>query len=520
MRAILRSRLSVPLGILAWLLATAGLRPLMLPDEGRYAGVAWEMLRSGDWLTPTLNGLPFFHKPPLFYWITAGTMSLLGKHELAMRLAPILGAALGAYAIYLFSARWMSLRVARTALLILLVQPLYYVGGQFSNMDMLVAGCITATVALFAHAALSAAQGLSWRAPLAGAYACAALGVLAKGLIGALVPAMVVFVWLLAAGRRKELRLLFWGPGWAVLVLLAGPWFVAMQVLHPEFFHYFIVVQHFKRFAEGGFNNVQPFWFYPAVLALLTLPWLPWLPLQAGETAGRQTQRGAVLALLWLWVGLIVLFFSLPSSKLLGYVLPVVPPLACLLAHAVHDRRHWLGGRKALWKASFFVSLVASVAGVAALAVLPGKDTRELAAALRAMRGTHEPVYMLDEFYYDLPLYARLDEPVGIVDDWSAPGALAKDNWRKELADAAGFSPQRAARVLLERPALAAGLCESPVSWIVGSSHAAGRYPFLNAARLVFTERGVALWRFDSRQPGPAGALQCKGGAQRPGSPS
>ena len=77
---------------LCWLGFTAGLRPLLLPDEGRYVGVAWEMLRSGDWLTPTLNGLPFFHKPPLFYWITAASMSVFGLHEWAARLAPVLGA--------------------------------------------------------------------------------------------------------------------------------------------------------------------------------------------------------------------------------------------------------------------------------------------------------------------------------------------------------------------------------------------------------------------------------------------
>src|SRR5882762_4045158 len=68
-----------------WFGITLGLRPLAIPDEGRYVGVAWEMLRSGDWAVPTLNGLPFFHKPPLFYWITAGSMSLFGLHEEAAR---------------------------------------------------------------------------------------------------------------------------------------------------------------------------------------------------------------------------------------------------------------------------------------------------------------------------------------------------------------------------------------------------------------------------------------------------
>ncbi len=81
---------------LAWLLATIWIRPLALPDEGRYAGVAWEMVRSGQWLTPTLDGLPYFHKPPLFYWLTAISIEVFGPTEWSVRLASILGAVVAA----------------------------------------------------------------------------------------------------------------------------------------------------------------------------------------------------------------------------------------------------------------------------------------------------------------------------------------------------------------------------------------------------------------------------------------
>ena len=73
------------LAVFAWLAFSIGLRPLSLPEEGRYVGVAYEMLRSGDWLVPTENGLPFFHKPPLFYWITAASMRVLGASVWAAR---------------------------------------------------------------------------------------------------------------------------------------------------------------------------------------------------------------------------------------------------------------------------------------------------------------------------------------------------------------------------------------------------------------------------------------------------
>ncbi|MDQ2780516.1 MAG: glycosyltransferase family 39 protein, partial [Pseudomonadota bacterium] len=132
----------VLLAVFAALAATAWLRPLMLPDEGRYVGVAWEMLRSGDWLVPRLNGLPFFHKPPLFYWITAASMSVFGLHEGVARAASLLGATLAAMAMFLFVHRWGGAQRARLTLVALLAQPLFFLGAQFANLDMLVAGCI------------------------------------------------------------------------------------------------------------------------------------------------------------------------------------------------------------------------------------------------------------------------------------------------------------------------------------------------------------------------------------------
>ena len=168
--------------VAAWLAATAWLRPLMVPDEGRYAGVAWEMVRSGDWLTPTLNGLPFFHKPPLFYWLSGAALWLFGLVEIAGRMGALVGATLGAMALYLFAQRWSGPASARRALVVLLAQPLWLVGGQFANLDMLVAGCITATVLTLAHAALSLEAGLPYRRSLWLAYALAGLGVAAVGL--------------------------------------------------------------------------------------------------------------------------------------------------------------------------------------------------------------------------------------------------------------------------------------------------------------------------------------------------
>ena len=501
----------VALTVFFWFAFTAGLRPLMLPDEGRYVGVAWEMLRSGDWLTPTLDGLPYFHKPPLFYWITASSLGLFGLNEWAARLAPVLGATIGALALHGLARRWASERQARAALVALLAQPLFFLGGQFANLDMLVAGCITATIALFAHAALCEESGRPSRRALVAAYGMAALGLLAKGLIGFVLPALVIGAWLLARRRWRTLRALWSWPGAAVFLLLGAPWFVAMQSRFPDFLDYFFVVQHFKRFAAAGFNNVEPFWFYPALLVLFGLPWAPWLLgllLRRPRTA--TAAAGSLRLLMAVWVGVVVLFFSLPASKLVGYVLPALPPLAFLIADGYTAAA---GGRlrQRLWIGGAALALLLNGLAVGWLATHPLKSSRALALALLERQRGSEPVVMLDDYYFDVPFYAALRRPAVVVDAWTSPDIARHNNWRKELADAAAFDPGRAATTLLERGDLPKLLCAAPTGWLLGTTAAATAHPFLAAAQRVATQGATSLWRIDASVPAAFTALGCEG---------
>jgi 4-amino-4-deoxy-L-arabinose transferase-like glycosyltransferase len=507
-----RDGLAVLALILVWLAATAWMRPLMLPDEGRYATVAWEMLRSGDWLTPTLNGLPFFHKPPLFYWITGAALSVMGPTEMAARAASLAGATLGAFSLYLFTRRWCGPQAARRALWVLLVQPLFYVGGQFANLDMLVAGCITATILALAHAALCFEQGQPHRRAQLLAYGLAALGVLAKGLIGFVIPTMVVGLWLVLRWRWRTVVALLSLSGLALFLLVAGPWFVAMQQRFDGFLHYFFVVQHFQRFAAGGFNNVQPFWFYPAVLALLSLPSLLWARgvFARGYYFTASAPLGAVRQLMALAVACVLLFFSLPQSKLLGYILPAVAPLAWLMADASQTasaapaRRRW-------WWATLAFSALLGLAVVVGLTADQRHSRRSLGMALGERHVPGQPVFMLKDYLYDVPFYARLQKPVFVVDDWNNPEIALRDNWRKEIVDAGKFAPELAGRLLLTPEALPAALCSLPVSWVVGSEDQRERHTFLAQAEPVYSIRGETLWRIDSRQSAQFKALNCSG---------
>lgn len=492
--------------VLAVLAATAGLRPLLIPDEGRYVGVAWEMLRSGDWAVPTLDGLPYFHKPPLFYWLTAASMRLLGLHELAARAAPLLSATVAAIGMWLFLRRWADARLAGQSLWLLVAQPLFFIGAQVANLDMLVAACITVCILLLAHAVLCLDQGQ--RAPWAlhGAYLAAALGVLAKGLIGVVLPALTLLAWLLWRRRGRMLWRLMPATGVALLALVALPWFVAMELRHPGFAHYFFVVQQLQRFGGGGFNNVQPVAFYPAVLLLCTLPWWPaWVAWARqgwrarGTGWGDRTDGDPLRALMVAWAAVVTVFFSLPQSKLLGYLLPALVPVAVLTATAhratwpapqgrapARDRRLWAGAA---------LALALSLGIVAALGAQHRKSSAQLAGVLRGRLAPGDAVVMLDRYRFDLAFYARLRQPALVVQPWDAPGLTRGDSWPRELADAAGFAPAAGAAVLVTDAQLAARLPAMPCAWVLGDAQAPVAHAWLRGAERVAMAGNTALWR-------------------------
>jgi len=258
------------LGLLAlWLLATMGWRPLLLPDEGRYAEVARAMLHNGL-LVPMLDGLPFFHKPPLFYWLDIAAMHLLGENVFAARFGSFVGAWVMGAALLFAMRRWHGPRVAAIALGLLATTPFFFIGAQYANHDMLVGGLIAAAVLAIARA-VDEPPRVDLRWLIAGWVLCA-LAMLAKGLIGFVLPALVIGPWLLAQGRWRQVLGLLHPLALLAFAIVAAPWFVAMQLRFADFFDYFFIEQHFRRFAQTGFNNQHGVWFFVVAMPLLTLP--------------------------------------------------------------------------------------------------------------------------------------------------------------------------------------------------------------------------------------------------------
>lgn len=457
-----------PLALLAlWLAAVAGWRPVALPDEGRYGGVAYEMLLGGDGLTPTLFGLPYFHKPPLMYWIDMAAMHWLGPTPLALRAAPLLGAWVLGLALWIEARARLGLDGARQALAVLAVLPLFYLGGQYANHDMLVAGWISLAIVAARRALQPEPRSLAW---LCVAWAAMGLALLSKGLIGAVLPGLVVLPWLLVNRRWRDIVFALHPVALAVFAAIALPWMWAMQQRFPDFFDYFIVEQHFRRYTEARFNNAQPWYFFLVVLPLGTLPLSLRLP-----TLLRRLSFD-----LW-WIVVIVGFFSLPRSKLVGYVLPALLPLALLLLEAWRGRR---GARVARWVAAVFC-----VALVPALVRWGKPDHADLGAALRARLQPGDRVVLAGEPFFDLRLQARLAAAPAVLGDWDTLRAQGGDNWRRELIDAARFDPAAGAQVLWTPERLARERCQPGRIWLVATPADA-----LPGAQPVFSGKRATLF--------------------------
>ena len=493
------------LALVAWLAFSIGLRPLTLPEEGRYVGVAWEMLRSGDWIVPTQDGLPFFHKPPLFYWITAASMQLFGPNAAAARLAPLIGAVLGALGLVWFVRRHAGEVLALWTLPVLATLPFFFGGAQFANLDMLVAGFVALTVVLAADAALALETGEPHRRSLVGAWACAALGVLAKGLIGLVLPGLVLVLWLLITRRPRTILRLISPLGLLVFAVIAAPWFFAVQARYPTFAHYFFVYQHFERFAATGFNNVQPWWFFFAAVPALALPWSLWAlrsawlsskGLSAAAVGGPTHPLHPLRVLMWTWLLGILVFFSIPQSKPVGYSMPVLFPIAFLAADALHAA--WHNGRVAprrLVQASFAVALLICLGAAIGSALTYDRDNTKLARVLLKERAEGDPVVFVGEYFFDIPLHARLKSPVPVTSDWRDPKIVLRDNWRRELAEAAPFMPELASTLLVDAPRGFALRCGTKPLWAVVKVDAEGTVAAVpGATRVAESNRGV-LWR-------------------------
>src|SRR5262245_35821751 len=335
-------------------------RGLFQPDEGRYAEISREMLASGDWITPRLNGLKYFEKPPLQYWATAVSFALFGLDEWTARLWTAVSGFLGVLFVVFAGNRLGPHGTGGIAGLVLASSLAYFLSSQYVTLDMGLTFFMSAALLSF----LLAHQGgppvkrgwmlLAWSA-MAGA-------VLSKGLVGIVLPGMVLAAYVIMQRDWGLLRELEWARGLALFSALTLPWFILVQMRNPEFFDFFVLREHFARYAQAGHNRPGAWWYFGVVLLVGMMPWTPVLAAVVRRAvSSRESSRLNVERLLLAWIGVLLVFYSFSNSKLPAYILPVLPALALLIARDA-ARRAWLDMK---WPALF-----AAAAGAASLAVV------------------------------------------------------------------------------------------------------------------------------------------------------
>jgi len=307
--------------------------PLIEPDESRYAQIAMEMIDSGNWVTPTLSGVPYLDKPPLLYWLTAASMSMFGQNETAARLPCVLSAVLTVLATFWLGKRLVGSNAALCASVLLLLCGGFVLAGRFVIMDSLLT--LFTTVSLLSGY-LAVAQGrLRWSWWIVAAVACG-LGVLTKGPVAIVlgVPPILAVQWF--SGERHRVRTLGWLSFAGFAVMLSLPWFVAVTGENSDFVRYFFWKHNLVRFASG-FIHQQPWWFYLPVLLVGMFP-ASMLVLALGAFLFSRSEtlrnyRGKDLGFLMIGSVWVIGFFSLSSCKLATYILPAIPLLALMLGN-------------------------------------------------------------------------------------------------------------------------------------------------------------------------------------------
>lgn len=456
-----------------------GSYPLFTPDEGRYSSVAREMLFSHDFITPRLDGIQFLDKPILYYWLQVLAMKLFGVNEWALRFFPMLLGVMNCIVVYIGTRINFNRRSAILASSILATMPLYFSGAHYANLDLEVASFISMTL-LFFLSGVSTQRRLFFYL----AYCCSAFAFLTKGLIGVAFPAMICGAWIALTHQWQLIKRVALVQGILLFLLIVSPWYIFAQRANPDFFHFFFVTQQVVRFlSAGSFNNENAFWFYLPVILIGAFPWSIFL-FQA-----LRLKIDPSRAYLLIWALVVLVFFSIPRCKTVGYIIPILTPLAILIGcyldqqlsqrsqqffiskwiftivsvalglsflyFAIKPKFHFaivlhyyfyafsllflcasiIAFRLETLKRFIYLCIISNSIFLLILThsanILNQTTSKPLLNDLYRLRKSNEEVVNYYKFYQDMPLY--LGERITLVANWDSVDILDRDNWVREL---------------------------------------------------------------------------------------
>jgi hypothetical protein len=305
-----------------WLLALAfgllyafrlGSYPLSNPDEGRNAEIAREMLATGDWITPRLNGVNYFEKPPLVYWVTAASEAIFGLNEWAVRAVPALFAVWGVLLTYRAGRRLYGREAGLASAVVLGTTLLWFAIGHIPILDMAVSMLMARALFRFIQA-VNAPDPVARRRHFIHLYASMGLATLAKGLIGFLVTGAVMFLWLLIFHQWKRLRPLHLAAGALLFLAIAAPWHLLVARANETWVHRYFVYEHFERFLTSAASRPGPWHYFVWIVIAGMIPWTGFLwPAVRDALRGGWARRdeNRVAWFLMTWVGFVFFFLHL-----------------------------------------------------------------------------------------------------------------------------------------------------------------------------------------------------------------
>jgi 4-amino-4-deoxy-L-arabinose transferase-like glycosyltransferase len=428
--------------------------PLVGPDEPRYAQVAREMLLRNDFITPTLGGHLWFEKPALLYWLMLVSYKFFGVSEWSARLGPALSGLMTVVAIYWVGTRLdrekqdqQQLGVGFCSALVLSTSLGFIVFSKAASYDIVITMTTAWALCFFLLSELETAIKRR-RLLLAGYYVAIGFSLLAKGLVGFVVPLGVASAYFIVRGRapsRIVLTSLLWGIPLALVV--AASWYGPMIWRHgTPFLNEFIIQHHFARYVSNTYHHPGPVYYYLVIIILLTLPWTAFAVeglrrirtrLWRGDDA---VSRFRVFALVW--IALPLIFFSFSSSKLPGYILPVLPAMALM---AGEQMARFLGGEpRSTWplRATGILCLLLAAAAIV-YAAKSGELTGStfLIAAPLAIAGTLALLPLRQRLLQVLSIAFAVIVVVVSALNYAAPRYAARESSKflLEMAKAKGY---------------------------------------------------------------------------------
>ncbi len=305
-------------------------RPFATPDEARYVEIPREMISRGNYITPHLNGYKYFEKPALFYWVQAGMMRTLGSGEVAMRLSLFFIALSLCAAIFFVSRKIKGDNFAYLATSIFAFNPFTYVHLHLIILDIPLTLFTTFSYLSF-YLAIHA-KGIQRRLLIYIFSASCALGILTKGVVTLALVGPVILLWLTLTKSWQRLLPLYLPSSLALFLAIVLPWHVLAALKNSDFLYKYFYVEHFLRYTTSIHKRDQGWYFF---LPFIIGGFLPWSLICIGKIKNLFTRNDPFILFCSLWVVWILLFYSLSSSKLIPYILPLFPALSILTAHLI-----------------------------------------------------------------------------------------------------------------------------------------------------------------------------------------